>query len=128
MGIMNPNASTWKPSASAASWTPGGGLTPTPAPAPAPEPTPPPPPQQSTSNKESEIDENDPLWQAVLKICEGDTVRATKLINNPDGLMQYPEIEAIIAAGTGEGDDSNWEEKADNDDEEMEEVVHKAKK
>lgn len=126
---MNPSASTWTPSASASSWTPGGGAsTSAPAPAPAPEPTPPPPPpQQSTSNVDSEMDENDPLWQAVLKICDGDTERANKLINNPEGLLQYPEIEAIIAAGAAEGDDGNWEDKADVD-EEMEEVVYKAEK
>jgi len=117
---MNPNASAWKPSAAAASWTPGGFTTPAPAP----------PPEPSTSNvsTESEIDENDPLWQAVLKICEGDRTRATKLINNPDALLQYPEIEAIIAnsAGNDDDDDNDWEDKAD--DEEMEEVVYKAEK
>ena len=69
---MNPSAGEWKPSAAAPSFTP---------------PTPP----KATSSV-SDIDENDPLWQLVLnKICEGDRERATKLINNPDSLMQYPE-------------------------------------
>lgn len=70
---MNPSAGEWKPSAAAPSFAP----------------TPPPP--KATSSV-SDIDENDPLWQLVLnKICEGDRERATKLINNPDSLMQYPE-------------------------------------
>ena len=72
---MNPSAGEWKPSAAAPSFTP---------------PTPPPP--KATSSSVSDIDENDPLWQLVLnKICDGDRDRATKLINNPDSLMQYPE-------------------------------------
>ena len=66
---MNPDAGEWKPSAAAPSFTPAA------------------PPKA-----DSEIDENDPLWQLVLnKICEGDRDRATKLINNPDSLTQYPE-------------------------------------
>ena len=41
-----------------------------------------------------------PLWQVVLnKICNGDRDRALKLINDPDQLTQYPEVEAILAAG-----------------------------
>jgi len=91
---MNPKANEWKPSAAAASWTPGqgfqvgGGDAPAPAPAPA---------RQDTA--ESDIDENDPLWKAVLKIAEGDRDKAMKMIQDPDSLMQYPEVEAILAAG-----------------------------
>ena len=84
---MNPSASEWKPSASASEFTPSA------APPPTQQSQPPPPSTQSSSN-ESDIDESDPLWQLVLnKICEGDRDRATKLINNPDSLTQYPEGE-----------------------------------
>mmetsp|Transcript_16942 Transcript_16942/g.36981 ORF Transcript_16942/g.36981 Transcript_16942/m.36981 type:complete len:590 (+) Transcript_16942:140-1909(+) len=87
---MNPNASTWKPSVGAASWTPGGGFT---APAPAPA-----APAQSASSV-SEVDESDPLWQVVLKISEGDRDRALKMINDPDQLSAYPEVTALMEAG-----------------------------
>ena len=92
---MNPNANEWKPSPSAASFTPGQGFqvsTPSPAPA------------QSAERQESnvsEIDENDALWQTVLKICEGDRDKAMKMINDPDSLAQYPEVGAVLAAGGG---------------------------
>ena len=99
---MDPNASSWTPSASAPAWTPGGASAPA-APAPAP-----PTPAARTESMESEIDENDPLWQAVLKIAEGDRTRAEKMLADPDQLANYPEIEALLAAGDG-GDD-NYEE------------------
>ena len=82
---MNPSAGEWKPSASATEFTPS-------APPPPTQPQPPPPSTQQSSS--SDIDESDPLWQLVLnKICNGDRDRATKLINNPDSLTQYPEGE-----------------------------------
>jgi len=93
---MNANANTWKPSVSAASWTPGA-----PAPAPTPAPTPA-PPAQTDSNASDAIDESDPLWIAVLKIAEGDRDKASRLIANPDSLLKYPEIEAILLAGDSE--------------------------
>lgn len=103
---MNPSASEWKPNVGAATWTPGGGSSTVAAPAPAPEPAPAPPQHQESST--SDIDENDPLWIAVLKIAEGDRERAMKMINNPDSLTQYPEIEALLASGDAmETDD--WE-------------------
>ncbi|CAB9496373.1 Elongation factor 1-alpha (Fragment) [Seminavis robusta] len=102
---MNPDASSWKPSAAAAAWTPVGTASPAPAP-PAPTPANTPATQRQESMEESDIDENDPLWQAVLKIAEGDRARAEKMLADPDQLAQYPEIVALLAAG-GEGDD--WE-------------------
>ncbi|KAL9187639.1 hypothetical protein ACHAXT_006017 [Thalassiosira profunda] len=89
---MNPNAG---------SWTPGGA-----APAPAAPPR--------TESSVSDVDESDPLWQCVLKICEGDRGRALKLINDPDSLTKYPEVEALIAAGDGDAamEEEDWE-KAD---------------
>jgi peptide chain release factor subunit 3 len=97
--IMNPNAGEWKPSANASAWTPGQGFqvsTPAPAPAKA----------QSAEHQESslsEIDESDPLWQAVLKIAKGDRQQALTMINDPDCLTNYPEVEAALSAG---GDDA----------------------
>ena len=100
---MNPAANEWKPSPSAASFTPGQGFqvsTPSPAPAPA----------QSAERQESnlsDMDESDPLWQIVLKICEGDREKAIKMINDPDSLAEYPEVEAVLAAGGGGDDDDD---------------------
>jgi hypothetical protein len=63
------------------------------------------------------IDESDPLWHAVLKIAEGDRDRAVRMINNPDQLSQYPEIEQLLLAGDsyeagggGGGGDKSWED------------------
>lgn len=106
---FNPNASEWKPSATAATWTPGGFTAPAPAPVPPPQPEP--EPEASTP---SDIDESDPLWQAVLKIANGDKERASKMIADPDSLMQYPEIVALLgsadeAMDEGEGGEEDWE-------------------
>mmetsp|Transcript_32342 Transcript_32342/g.92115 ORF Transcript_32342/g.92115 Transcript_32342/m.92115 type:complete len:599 (-) Transcript_32342:70-1866(-) len=90
---MNPGANEWKPSAAAATWSPGQGFQ-VGAPAPAPAPT---PARQET--EESEIDENDPLWKVVFKIAEGDREKAMKMIADPDSLLQYPEVEAVLSAG-----------------------------
>jgi peptide chain release factor subunit 3 len=101
---MDPNAGEWKPSAAAASWTPGQALQ-VPAPsAPAPAPAPPPSPQESNA---SEIDENDPLWKTVLKIAEGDRAKAMKMVADPDGLTQYPEVEALLQSDALQTDE--WE-------------------
>ena len=82
---MNPSAGEWKPSASASEFTPSSTTQTT-------QPAPP-----STQSSSSDIDESDPLWQLVLtKICNGDRDRATKLINNPDSLTQYPEGEFFL--------------------------------
>eukprot|EP01082_Thalassiosira_pseudonana_P015913 g14268.t1 g14268 contig9:1501114-1502870(+) len=111
---MNPNASDWTPSASAPAFTPGGA-------APAPAPTPPPAKQESAA---SDIDESDPLWQCVLnKICEGDRARAMKLINDPDSLMNYPEVVAIIAASDDKMEEDDWEK--GNDDGAADELAEK---
>lgn len=117
---MNPNASSWTPSASAPAWTPGGmtapaAPTPTAAAAATPANT---PAQRQESMAESDIDENDPLWQAVLKIAEGDRERAEKMLADPDQLAQYPEIEAILAGGEGGGGE-DWEKALAADTEKM---------
>eukprot|EP00984_Skeletonema_dohrnii_P000152 scaffold51_cov125-Skeletonema_dohrnii-CCMP3373.AAC.1 len=99
---MNPSAGEWKPSVAASEWTPSGTAAPAAAPAPPPK----------TESAVSDIDESDPLWQVVLtKICNGDRDRALKLINDPDQLTQYPEVEAILAAGDAMEED--WEKEGD---------------
>jgi peptide chain release factor subunit 3 len=85
---MNPNASTWAPTG---------------APVPAPEP--------QTSNVSEEMDENDALWQAVLKISEGDRAKAKAMLDDPDQLVMYPEIEALMAGDTPM---DNWENQKDD--------------
>ena len=111
---MNPSASEWKPSAAAASWTPGGGgfaVSSPSAPAPAPAAA---PPAAASTDEGGDMDENDPLWQAVLKIAEGDRKKAMNMINDPDSLSQYPEINAILEAGGDAGDameTDDWEKK-----------------
>jgi peptide chain release factor subunit 3 len=102
---MNPNAGEWKPSATASSWTPGQAFqvsTPSPAssaPVPSTVST-----TESTSEICQEIDENDPLWKTVLKIAEGDRERAIKMINDPDCLAKYPEVERVLLASGGNDD------------------------
>lgn len=49
------------------------------------------------------MDQNDPLWIAVLKRFNGDKDSALKALEDPDSLMKYPEIRALI-----EGGDSNF--------------------
>jgi peptide chain release factor subunit 3 len=100
---MNPNAGEWKPNATASSWTPGPPAVETPAPAApsAPE------KQESTM---SDIDPNDPLWQAVLKVAEGDEKKALKMINDPDSLTQYPEVVKVLESSTDGGDAMDTED------------------
>jgi peptide chain release factor subunit 3 len=103
---MNPDANTWKPSVSAATWTPG-------APAPAPAPTPAAPTKQESNV--SDIDESDPLWQLVLKIANGDREKATRMINDPDSLTQYPEVvEFLTTAGSSEDMDMETDNVTDD--------------
>jgi peptide chain release factor subunit 3 len=100
---MNVSANEWKPSAGAATWTPGAAATVPPSvPASAP-----PPDQESNS---SDIDEDDPLWQVVLKIAEGDRDRALRMINDPDSLTQYPEVVAVLDAMETDDWENNQEQ------------------
>ena len=104
---MNPQANEWKPSAAAAAWTPGQGFQ---VSAPAPAPAPP----AQTNSDESEVDENDPLWKIVLKIAEGDREKAIQMINEPDSLSQYPEVEAVLAGDSAPMDTSGGDGGTDN--------------
>lgn len=115
---MNPQANTWKPSAKAQEWAPGGFSAAPPAPpAPAPAPAP----------ESNDIDESDPLWQVVLKIANGDREKASKMIANPDNLMDYPEVVAVLASGGDDGADAMDTTDADDATEELaKEVERKA--
>ena len=89
---FNPGATEWKPSAGASEWSPGGAAAPAPAAAAAPSPAP-----ARQESAVSEIDESDPLWNLVLtKIANGDREKALNLINDPDALTAYPEMEKLI--------------------------------
>lgn len=44
-------------------------------------------------------DENDPLWRAVYKMAGGDREKTEKMLEDPDSLMQYPEIRALLGGG-----------------------------
>lgn len=100
---MNPTANEWKPSVSATSWSPGQGFTvPTPA-----ESAPAPP------KEDDEMDDSDPLWQAVLKICNGDKDAAKKMIGDPDSLTKYPEIVALLGESGGDEMQTDEAEEAD---------------
>mmetsp|Transcript_3536 Transcript_3536/g.5263 ORF Transcript_3536/g.5263 Transcript_3536/m.5263 type:complete len:603 (+) Transcript_3536:153-1961(+) len=101
---FNPNASEWKPSVAAQPWSPPSVGTSSATS------LPPPPQQQEQHVPEAmeeqedgdEIDENDPLWQAVIKVTKGDRSMARKMISNPDSLVNYPEIAAVL-------DSADWE-------------------
>lgn len=102
--VFNPGATSWTPSFAAPAASP----VPAPAPASAPEPAPPAPPakepeiEAEAEEDDEAIDENDPLWIATLKLAEGDKEKAVKLLADPDSLMQYPEIRAIMESAEGE--------------------------
>jgi len=100
---MDPSANEWKPSASAATWKPGQQL---PVTAPAAAPATPPPKEEDSYDQ---IDENDPLWKAVLKIANGDRAAAVKMIGDPDSLTKYADINEILAVGGG-GDSMETDE------------------
>ncbi|GAB5033106.1 elongation factor tu [Nannochloropsis oceanica] len=51
-------------------------------------------------------DENDPLWQAVFKMAGGDRAKTEKMLEDPDSLMQYPEIRALLEGVEGGGEGS----------------------
>mmetsp|Transcript_15881 Transcript_15881/g.23918 ORF Transcript_15881/g.23918 Transcript_15881/m.23918 type:complete len:623 (+) Transcript_15881:114-1982(+) len=129
---MNPNAKPFVFSPNAASWTP-----------PSASSVPPPPPtteeqasipdvsgmsiQSSdevknnvtedppvdSTDEPDDIDESDPLWIATIKITNGNKAEAMKLLEDPDALMQYPEIKRIME-GDAEGDTEvqDWEQQA----------------
>ena len=96
MSGFNPNATSWTPSATTASWTPSAGLNQTSTPTPAPN-----SPAREETSESSDVDESDPLWQVVLKIADGDKEKAKKMVNDPDSLMIYPEVVALLSASDG---------------------------
>jgi peptide chain release factor subunit 3 len=111
---MNPNAKEFKFNISASSWTPPSAALPVPAPIVEKEA----PPaaivdsnhQQEEQQDEDEdaIDETDPLWLATLQLTLGDREKAMKLLDDPDALMQFPEIRAIME-NTAATTEEDWE-------------------
>jgi hypothetical protein len=133
---MNPNAKPFVFRAAAQEWAPSwappaapaqapvaAAPAPTPVPVPEPEPiveptpaadVPPPAPQivdtqENVEENEDDVDENDPLWIAVLQLAKGDRKEALKMLEDPDALMSDPEIAKIMeeSGGDGDGDDGN---------------------
>lgn len=46
-------------------------------------------------------DESDPLWQVVFKLAGGDRQKTEKMLEDPDALMAYPEVRAVLEGGGG---------------------------
>lgn len=119
---MNPNASAFVFNPTATTWTPPQPPAAAPAPSPKPLATVAAQPEQRLvaapvveEEEEEEMDENDPLWKATLVIAGGDRKAAMKMLEDPDSLMHYPEIKAIMEAqGGADGDD--WENDASAED------------
>jgi len=107
MANMNPSANEWKPSVSAAAFTPGGTFS-----VPAPAPVPAPPEDVAPADDADEIDESDPLWQAVLKVAEGDRAKALKMIADPDSLLLYPEVAAAVQASSDPMEEEESDDKS----------------
>ena len=95
-------------------------VAPVPAPAPVPEPEP-----EPMEQGDDEFDENDPLWKAVLNLAGGDRAKAERMIANPDNLLQYPEIAALL--GDSEAGDDVVMEVEEPTPANVEEVVEKTK-
>lgn len=57
---------------------------------------------ESWEEQDEEIDENDPLWQITLKLASGDRCKAMQMLEDPDALMQYPEVRAVMQGTTGQ--------------------------
>jgi len=107
MANMNPSANEWKPSVSAAAFTPGGTFS-----VPAPAPVTAPPEDVAPADDADEIDESDPLWQAVLKVAEGDRAKALKMIADPDSLLLYPEVAAAVQASSDPMEEEESDDKS----------------
>jgi len=117
--VFNPGASAWAPPCA-----------PQPAaqvvvPPPAPEVVVPPPQPiieqqktEQTEGGEDAIDENDPLWIATLKVTNGNREQAMKLLEDPDALVQYPEIRQIME-NMENPEEENWESMAEKPSEEV---------
>jgi hypothetical protein len=138
---MNPNAKPFVFRPAAQEWTPSWAAPAAPAPAPAPAPIPAPAPvaevvspppipepavlpvetkteviESNDDGEDDDVDENDPLWIAVLKLANGNRKEALKMLDDPDALMAYPEIAKIMESGEGneETEDAGLKPAADD--------------
>lgn len=119
---LNPNAREFVFNPGAAAWTPNF-APPAPQPVvPPPAPEPVPEPETQSTGDEDALDENDPLWIATLKVTNGDRAQALKLLEDPDALVQYPEIRKIMDSMEN-GEEENWESLAEPSVAAKEEVV-----
>ena len=75
------------------------------------------------AEEEEPIDENDPLWKACMKICDGVKEEAMKMLGDPDALMSHPEVVKFLESAasvdsTAEDGDivqEEWEKEATQD-------------
>ncbi len=62
---------------------------------------------------DEEIDENDPLWLAFVKIAAGDKAKAKEMLLDPDQYMHLPEVAAALSGDAGAGgggeEEADWE-------------------
>ena len=68
--------------------------------------------QEENNEGDDGLDENDPLWIATLKVSNGDREAALRLLDDPDALMAYPEIVAIMESSEPVGEE-DWETNQD---------------
>ena len=107
---MNPDASEWKPSAVAPAFVPGRDFSTKSVTESDPSLSNSVPPSTSCADpgpSPDDLDESDPLWQAILNVTGGDRGKALKLLSDPDQLTKYPEIEKLVASSVGQ-DDHQW--------------------
>ena len=64
--------------------------------------------ERQEDEKEKEIDENDPLWKATLKVCNNNRAEALKMLEDPDALLAHPEVVAFLEKSGGDHEDE-WE-------------------
>ena len=75
---------------------------------------------ESHDGDEADVDEEDPLWKATMKICNDNKEEALKMLENPDALMSHPEVikylEKSQSGGDSTGDGADdWENAAEEE-------------
>jgi hypothetical protein len=72
--------------------------------------------EEEEEEEEEEVDENDPLWIAVLELTNGDRKRALRMLEDPDSLLKYPNIRAIMDSQVDNENEKldDWEKLGDD--------------
>lgn len=83
--------------------------------------------EDDEDDEDEPLDENDPLWIATLKVSDGDREAALRLLDDPDALMAYPEIVAIMeSTASSVDDDEDWESKAEDESSDLKATAKKS--